>query len=83
MLKSELQAALDLCVEALEEVEFVEYPQSNISECQWCNAVQHAYSRIKGEHADDCLRQRALAMAKGECHDNTENGTISVTKGDQ
>lgn len=62
MTKAELQAALDLCVGALEAVEWVKDTWS-YDKCAWCGIVYHTFAKRKPRHADDCLRQRALAAA--------------------
>lgn len=63
----QMAAALVLCVEALEAVEWLEDHMAMVFDyCPWC---KEPYDWILGavpKHADDCLRQRALRAAKGE-----------------
>ena len=62
--RKDLDAALALCVEALEAVEYLYDFLS--ARCGWCGYGD------RQPHADDCLRERALAAAKGK--NENQNG---------
>lgn len=68
MLKAELQAILDLCVEALEAAELVQDQNSALLICPWCEVKRYPGRQIANgwRHAADCLGQRALAAAREE-----------------
>ena len=61
-----LQSALDLCVKALEEVEWLQ-DHNSYDYCPWCQEYVTLGNAPK--HADDCGRQGALAAVQGEDND--------------
>ena len=63
----ETAAALALCVEALEAVEWLEDHQAMVFDyCPWCKKYHDWMLAGDPKHADDCKREVALAAAKGE-----------------
>lgn len=63
----ETAAALTLCVEALEAVEWLEDHMAMVFDyCPWCKKYHDWMLAGAPKHADDCLRQRALRAARGE-----------------
>ena len=63
--REDLEAALVLCVEALEAMGWFDDSEWGLM-CYWCGASK------KSGHFDSCLRGRALAAAKGK--NGNQNG---------
>jgi hypothetical protein len=65
-----LEAALALCVQALETVGWIPSDDCGWVYCWWCKEEWHCNKPSHWKHKADCIHEHALAAAKeyNDCH---------------